>query len=61
MTKTTRIEGFVAPGFEEVRKEFERNFADRGEIGAVITAYWRARGKTPEDLCGNDCMRWRNR
>ena len=30
----------VAPGFEEVRAEFERNFAERGEIGAAVAAYW---------------------
>jgi hypothetical protein len=28
---TTRMQGVVAPGFEEVRAEFERNFAERGE------------------------------
>ncbi|HEY5678373.1 MAG TPA: serine hydrolase domain-containing protein [Myxococcales bacterium] len=33
------IEGLVAPGFEEVRAEFERNFAERGEIGAAVAAY----------------------
>jgi hypothetical protein len=27
--------GWVAPGFEEVRDEFDRNFAERGEIGAL--------------------------
>jgi CubicO group peptidase (beta-lactamase class C family) len=32
---------WVAPGFEEVRHEFERNFAERGEIGAAVAAYWR--------------------
>jgi len=50
MTKTTRIDGFVAPGFEEVRREFERNFAERGEIGAAVAAYWR--GKKVVDLWG---------
>ena len=35
----THIDGFVAPGFEEVRVEFERNFAERGEIGAAVAAY----------------------
>ena len=38
---TTLVNGFVAPGFEEVRVEFERNFTDRGEIGAAVAAYWR--------------------
>ena len=32
--------GRVALGFEEVRVEFERNFAERGEIGAAVAAYW---------------------
>ena len=29
MKTTTAVEGMVAPGFEEVRTEFERNFAAR--------------------------------
>ena len=33
------IYGFVAPGFEPVRMEFERNFAERGELGAACAAY----------------------
>ena len=33
--------GRVAQGFEEVRVEFERNFSERGEIGAAVAAYWR--------------------
>jgi CubicO group peptidase (beta-lactamase class C family) len=37
-----RTHGFVAPGFEEVKAVFERNFAERGEIGAAVAAYWRA-------------------
>jgi CubicO group peptidase (beta-lactamase class C family) len=37
------IAGFVAPGFEEVRAEFERNFSERGEIGAAVAAYWHGR------------------
>ena len=45
-----RIHGFVAPGFEEVKAEFERNFAERGEIGAAVAAYWR--GKKVVDLWG---------
>ena len=47
---TTRVQGFVAPGFEEVRAEFERNFAERGEIGAAVAAYWR--GEKVVDLWG---------
>ncbi|HTX01392.1 MAG TPA: serine hydrolase domain-containing protein [Acidimicrobiales bacterium] len=32
------IGGFVAPGLEAVREEFERNFAERGEVGAAFAA-----------------------
>src|ERR1044071_8045531 len=45
-----RVSGFVAPGFEEVRAEFERNFAERGEIGAAVAAFWR--GEKVVDLWG---------
>lgn len=45
MTTTTHVEGLVAPGFEEVRAEFERNVVERGEISAAVAAYWR--GTTP--------------
>jgi CubicO group peptidase (beta-lactamase class C family)/hypothetical membrane protein len=50
LTATTHVDGFVAPGFEEVRAEFERNFAQRGEIGAAVAAYWR--GVKVVDLWG---------
>lgn len=33
------INGFVAPGFEAVREQFEANFARRREIGAAVAAY----------------------
>jgi CubicO group peptidase (beta-lactamase class C family) len=33
------IEGSVASGFEEVRREFERNFVERRELGAACAAY----------------------
>jgi len=46
--------GFVARGFEEVRAEFERNFAERGEIGAAVAAYWR--GEKVVDLWGGRRM-----
>jgi CubicO group peptidase (beta-lactamase class C family) len=49
-TTTMRVGGFVAPGFEEVRAEFERNFAERGEVGAAVAAYWR--GEKVVDLWG---------
>jgi len=42
--------GWVARGFEEVRTEFERNFSERGEIGAAVAAYWR--GEKVVDLWG---------
>jgi CubicO group peptidase (beta-lactamase class C family) len=45
-----RQSGWVAPGFEEVSFEFERNFAERGEIGAAVAAYWR--GEKVVDLWG---------
>ncbi len=44
------IGGTVASGFEEVRTEFERNFAQRGEIGAAVAAY--VRGQKVVDLWG---------
>jgi len=44
------IGGAVAPGFEDVRAEFARNFAERGEIGAAVAAYWR--GAKVVDLWG---------
>jgi CubicO group peptidase (beta-lactamase class C family) len=50
MTIAPHTEGLVAPGFEEVRIEFERNFAERGEIGAAVAAYWR--GEKVVDLWG---------
>ena len=44
------IGGSVAPGFEEVAREFERNFTQRGEIGAAVAAYWH--GEKVVDLWG---------
>jgi CubicO group peptidase (beta-lactamase class C family) len=40
----------VAPGFEEVRREFERNFAERRELGAAVAAY--VGGQKVVDLWG---------
>lgn len=48
--ETHQVHGFVAPGFEEVRVAFERNFAERDEIGAAVAAYWR--GEKVVDLWG---------
>jgi CubicO group peptidase (beta-lactamase class C family) len=50
VTARTQVDGMVASGFEEVRSEFERNFAERGEIGAAVAAYWR--GEKVVDLWG---------
>lgn len=44
------IDGYVAPGFERVRAEFERNFRERREIGAACAAYHR--GTKVVDLWG---------
>lgn len=44
------VAGVVAPGFEEVRTEFRRNFAERGEIGAAVAAWWH--GEKVVDLWG---------
>jgi CubicO group peptidase (beta-lactamase class C family) len=49
-TTTTPVHGLVAPGFEEVRAVFERNFAERHEIGAAVAVYWR--GEKVVDLWG---------
>jgi hypothetical protein len=50
MTTRAEVDGLVAPGFEEVRVEFERNFTERGDIGAAVAAYWR--GDKVVDLWG---------
>jgi hypothetical protein len=50
VTATTPVDGMVAPGFEEVRAEFERNFAERGDIGAAVAAFWH--GEKVVDLWG---------
>lgn len=42
--------GGVAPGFEEVEREFRRNFAERGELGAACAAY--VAGEKVVDLWG---------
>lgn len=47
---TAPIEGFVAPGFEPVREQFERNFSERGEVGGAVAVY-RA-GQPVVDLWG---------
>jgi CubicO group peptidase (beta-lactamase class C family) len=42
--------GFVAPGFDQVAAEFERNFKERGETGAAVAVYYR--GEKVVDLWG---------
>ena len=49
-SRVIHVDGMVAPGFEEVRVEFEKNFAERGEIGAAVAAYFR--GEKVVDLWG---------
>lgn len=44
------VYGEVAPGFERVREEFERNFAERGELGAACAVYHE--GEKVVDLWG---------
>lgn len=44
------IEGFTAPGFEPVRDELERNFTERGDLGAAFAAT--LDGETVVDLWG---------
>ena len=48
--EAAHVGGFVAPGFEPVREQFERNFAERGELGAAIAAI--REGETVVDLWG---------
>jgi len=49
-TRPPPLGGWVAAGFGEVEAEFQRNFAERGEIGAAVAAYWR--GQKVVDLWG---------
>jgi CubicO group peptidase (beta-lactamase class C family) len=44
------LQGEVAPGFEEVASEFEKNFAQRGEVGAACAIYHE--GRKVVDLWG---------
>lgn len=39
MGAAPQVHGFVAPGLERVRDTFVRNFAERGEVGASVSAY----------------------
>src|SRR5947209_10076003 len=49
-SQTTMAHGSVAPGFEAVREEFARNFAQRGELGGACAVY--LRGEPVVDLWG---------
>jgi len=44
------LHGTVAPGFEEVKVQFRKNFTERGELGAACTVYHK--GKKVVDLWG---------
>lgn len=44
------LQGEVAPGFEEVREEFVRNFTERRELGAACAVYYQ--GRKVVDLWG---------
>ncbi|OFX90173.1 MAG: hypothetical protein A2W99_17400 [Bacteroidetes bacterium GWF2_33_16] len=44
------IHGYVAPGFEEVKAEFIRNFTKRSENGAAFSVYYK--GEKVVDLWG---------
>lgn len=49
---TVRVHGTCAPGFEEVREEFERNFTERDELGAAVAVT--VGGEYVVDLWGGD-------
>ena len=49
-TTDAPLHGTVASGFEAVRREFARNFSERGEVGAAISIYHR--GEPLVDLWG---------
>jgi CubicO group peptidase (beta-lactamase class C family) len=46
------IEGIAAPEFHDVCREFERNFVERGELGAACAIYHR--GQKVVDLWGGE-------
>lgn len=50
MADQTTIHGYCASGFESVREEFERNFRERGELGAAVSLT--QDGETIVDLWG---------
>jgi CubicO group peptidase (beta-lactamase class C family) len=46
----TTLNGYLAPGFEEIGRVFERNFEEFGEIGAAFAATWN--GEPVVDIWG---------
>lgn len=44
------VSGTCDPAFGEVREEFDRNFAERGEVGASVAIWWQ--GQPVVDLWG---------
>jgi CubicO group peptidase (beta-lactamase class C family) len=61
MSASALIEGMAVPEFHEVRREFERNFTERGERGAACAIYHR--GQKVVDLwggqrCGTNSLPW---
>lgn len=58
MTLTSPVQGFCNPLFKEVRSEFERNFAERGEMGAAVSIWHR--GELAVDLWGGLADKERN-
>ena len=52
-TNQVRLNGSVAPGFEEVAAQFRENFERRGELGAACAFYHR--GAKVVDLWGGWC------
>ncbi|WP_447041490.1 serine hydrolase domain-containing protein [Streptomyces sp. DSM 118878] len=52
---SVRVHGTCAPGFEPVREEFTRNFAERGDLGAAVAVY--VDGEPVVDLWGGDADR----
>jgi CubicO group peptidase (beta-lactamase class C family) len=53
-TRDIPLAGSCAPEFEAVRRQFERNFAERGEVGAAVAAW--VDGELVVDLWGG----WRD-
>lgn len=47
---TSRVHGHIEPGYEPVAEEFERNFTERGEVGAACAIYHH--GKPVIDIWG---------